>query len=153
LLDFAAPETVRGTLEYLESRFGIARERFDAFTFFESGSAVWIFAASPHAAELGALKLEAAGVPLIRRKKRGLKPTTAGLRIVGHWATRNVIDLGADDAVSFLSRRTIAGRYETDGGFVIVRAGGEVLGCGLVSAKGLESQIPADLALAEAPEP
>lgn len=153
MLAFAAPETVRDALAYLESRFGIAPARLETFAFLESGSAVWILGASPHVAELAALRLEAAGVALLRRKKRGWKPTTAGLRIVGRWATRNVVDLDEAGAARFLSRETIPGRYETDGGFVVVRSGEEVLGCGLVSARGLESQVPAALARGPAQEP
>ncbi len=151
MLAFAGPDIVEETVRYFETRFGVTAERFSSFSFLESGSAIWLFSASPHNALLEGLRLEAAGVALVRRKKRGWKPTTAGLRIIGRWATRNVVELDAVQAERFLARETITGRYTTDGGFVIVRREGEVLGCGLVSALGLESQIPASLAIEAAP--
>ena len=152
MLAFAAPELVRETLRYFETRFGVPPESFSAFAFLESGGAVWLVASSTRDALPDGLRIEAAGVALVRRKKRGWKPTTAGLRVIGRWATRNVIELDRDQAARFLARETIEGRYTTDGGFVIVRRGQEVLGCGLVSARGLESQVPAALAVDRGPE-
>jgi NOL1/NOP2/fmu family ribosome biogenesis protein len=146
LLGFAAPETVRETLEFFERRFGIPPERFAGHRFLETGAAIWMLTGSPHVEALAALRLETAGIALLRRKKRGLKPTTAGLRLVGSWASRNIVEIAAADVPRFLARETITGPFDADGGFVIVRSGEDVLGCGIVSARGLESQIPDSLA-------
>ncbi|MDJ0851291.1 MAG: RsmB/NOP family class I SAM-dependent RNA methyltransferase [Myxococcota bacterium] len=91
------------------------------------------------------------GVPLFKLDARHPKPTTAGALLLGRLATRNAIEVDAEQLSATLSRRPFSPRAEQlegcDGrGFVILRHHGIPLGAGLL-ARGeaglvVESQVP-----------
>lgn len=130
-------------------RFGIPRETFDRYNVFESGPAAWLAShAMPPPQVLRAWDPQNAGIRLLRHLKgpAGLyeKPTSFGLAVIGRGATRNVADLSEPEMWAFLRGEAIAWRFPgLDHGYAIVRYEGYVLGCGLQTAEGLRSQIPA----------
>jgi len=130
-------------LDYLSSRFGIPEKAFEGFCFLKGERKTWVVRDHPELERiLGQLKVESAGIPLLRTKPSMWKPTTAGLHLFGHHATRNVIDLDGDALQVFLKNETIDGSLPLEPGFVIVRLQGKVLGCGIYGRGKLRSQIP-----------
>ncbi len=90
---------------------------------------------------------ESAGIRAIRRTKRGPRPTSAFLRIVGRLATRNAVDLEDEpQALEFMAGGIVRGTFDAEPGYVVVRFRGEVLGCGLYSPRlGIVSQLPSHM--------
>lgn len=130
-------------LRYLEERFGIPRERLLAFRFIKRGRDLWIFTGEPEvAAAVGGV--EVVGIKALKVSPKGLiKPTTDFLRIVGKYATKNVAVLDSEEELTkFMTGGIIERRFDVERGFVVVKYGGDVLGCGLYDGERLISQIP-----------
>lgn len=161
MLTFVSEAEREGILAYFFKRFGIPPEAFRGHRFLQRGGTIWVAADAPGLAEaLEALKIETAGIPLLRTRlgpgrSEGLalsrvegmpnwKPTTAGLQIFGRFATRNVIDLDDKALEAFLRQGVVQGDFPVEAGYVIVRWKGKVLGCGLYGKGGLRSQIPSE---------
>ncbi|MCG6894580.1 MAG: RsmB/NOP family class I SAM-dependent RNA methyltransferase [Desulfobacteraceae bacterium] len=77
------------------------------------------------------------GLPLLNLRLRFPKLTTAGALAVGHWATRNVVDVDEDQAYAYLERRSLllSARQRSGcrgDGYVLVRHKEYVLGVGLL---------------------
>ncbi|MGC8555490.1 MAG: hypothetical protein ACP5NG_00515 [Conexivisphaera sp.] len=133
-------------LKYLEDRFGIPREALAGYSFFASGDSYWVFSGDP-ALPGQVTCAESVGVRAIKESGKGPKPTSAFLRIVGRSATRNVVDLGDEgQLLAFMSGGIVRGEFPVEPGYVIVRHGDEVLGCGLYSPRlGVVSQLPSHM--------
>jgi NOL1/NOP2/fmu family ribosome biogenesis protein len=130
-------------LDYFLERFGIPAEAFDGFCFLMGERKIWVVRDHPELERiLNQLKVESAGIPLLRTKISLWKPTTAGLQFFGGHATRNLIDLEANALQAFLNREPIDGPFPVEPGFVIVRHEGKVLGCGVYGKGRLRSQLP-----------
>ncbi len=131
----------KAILAYFEERFGIPEEAFDGFRLLKKGRTIWAVADGPGLDQLlNQVKVEAAGIPLLRVRTTMRKPTTAGLRL---WqASRNVIDLDDESLEGFLNRGIVSKTFPVEPGYVVVKWRGEVLGCGLYSKGKLRSQIP-----------
>ena len=141
MLTFVSCADRKAILAYFEERFGIPEEAFDGFRLLKKGRTIWAVKDGPGLDQLlKELKVEAAGVPLIRVRTAMRKPTTAGLRL---WqATRNVIDLDDEALEEFLNRGVLLKTFPAESGYVVVRWRGKILGCGLYSKGKLRSQIP-----------
>ena len=142
----AEPGEVEELLGYLEGRFGIPREALEGYAVFASGESLWVF--SGDASIPGAVQCaESAGIRALKRTKRGPKPTSAFLRLVGGLAKRNAVDLeDQDQLLAFMSGGIVAGEFPVEPGYVVVRFRGEVLGCGLYSPRlGIVSQLPSHM--------
>jgi NOL1/NOP2/sun family putative RNA methylase len=133
---------------YFEERFGIPRASFEPFHVYEGGHSAWLASrAMPRPEALAPWDPQNAGIRLLRYLKGPAgpyeKPTSHGLAVVGRGATRAAIDLSEKEMWAFLRgepvRRRAAG---VEGGYVIARYEGWVLGCGLQTAEGVVSQIP-----------
>ena len=130
-------------LDYFSGRFGIPEEAFGGFCFLQGEKKIWVVREHPDLEGiLKQLKVESAGVPLLRTKTSMWKPTTAGLQAFGSQATRNRIDLEGEALQAFLRGETLEGPFPLDPGFVIVRWKGRVLACGIYGKGKLRSQIP-----------
>ena len=73
------------------------------------------------------------GIPFLRFRMAHPKLTTAGAMLIGHLATRNIVELNAEEALDFLQCKLIKigddSIIECDQkGFVIARCDGVVLG-------------------------
>ena len=145
MLSFASQNEHGQILTYFSTRFGIPGGSFDGFCFIKSGNTVWGVSGVPGLAEiLSGLKLETAGIPLLRMKKTLWKPTTAGLQSFGHHATRNTVELNDETLGVLLREGFLVGDLCLEPGFVIMKWTGRVLGCGLYSKGSLRSQVPAE---------
>ncbi len=121
-------------------RFGIPLEKLQRYSFWERGRKVWAFSG-----ELWEIKnIEALGIKALTRG-RDLKPSTAFLRIVGEYATRNVVHLPEDEALLFLKGEDVKIDAPVEHGYVIVRCHADILGCGFYrkEEKRLQSLVPA----------
>ena len=125
MLTFVSHADRKVILGYFEERFGIPEKAFDGFRLLKKGRTIWAVKDGPGLDQLlKQLRVEAAGVPLIRVRATTRKPTTAGLRL---WqATRNVIDLDNEALEEFLNRGVVSKTYPAEPGYVVVRWRGEV---------------------------
>lgn len=140
---FASEAERREILDYFSRRFGMPEKAFEGVCFLKGERIIWAVRDHPELERiLQEMKVESAGIPLLRTKASRWKPTTAGLQVFGRYATRNVIDLDGDVLRAFLNRESIEGPFSLEPGFVIVRWGGKVLGCAVYGKGRLRSQIP-----------
>lgn len=142
----AEPHEVEALLDYLESRFGVPRDALGPRSIFVSGDSYWIFSGDPGIPGDFPCS-ESVGIRALRPSGKGLKPTSAFLRIIGALATRNVVELaGEEDLLAFMTGGIVRGEFAADPGYVVVKFGGEVLGCGLHSpGLGIVSQLPSHM--------
>jgi len=122
--------------EYFTDRFGIPSEIMRKYEFFERGKSVWAFSGKYVEIE----GIEAIGIRALRIGG-GLKPSTAFLRVVGSYATKNTVILDENEALKYLSGEDIDKDFPVEPGYVIVRFEKDILGCGLYKGK-LINQIP-----------
>jgi len=136
----------RAILAYFLERFGIPLEAFKGVRLLRRAGTIWAVAEAPGLDEaLERLKVQTAGIPLLRVKSPKWKPTTFGLQIFGRYARKNIVDLRDGEVGPFLRGETIRRPLPAESGYVIVRWQGHLLGCGLYSQKGgLRSQIPSN---------
>jgi NOL1/NOP2/fmu family ribosome biogenesis protein len=140
---FASEAERKKILDYFADRFGIPEKAFEGFCFLIGERKIWVVRDHPELERiLSQLKVESAGIPLLRTKPSMWKPTTAGLHLFALHATRNVIDLDGDALQAFLKKETIDGPFPVEPGFVIVRWQEKVLGCGVYGKGKLSSQLP-----------
>lgn len=135
-------------LKHLEERYGIAREHFAPYLLFRTSGQHVTVVARDHAPPTHP-EAQNIGIRLLRTHMRFPKLTTDAAMIFGRHATRNVIEVDADQAEAFMARETFAPSSEqtascTGTGYVIVRHDGIVLGVGLFHTKSgeVESHVP-----------
>ena len=129
-------------LAFWEERFGVGADALEHLRFYHTGSRV-IWATHRDLEIPAGLNPEAVGMVFLRTRAGFLKPTSASLFVLGHLANQNIVELGADHVMPFLS----GARFPWPGhgitpGFVVVRNESRVLGCGLWLGGHLSSQIP-----------
>lgn len=131
-------------VDFWADRYGIPRETFDDYTFWERGSGkIWAF----HGAVPSPARTQGLGMSVLRTEGEHWKPTTNAVQRFGRHATKEVIDLGPEEA-----RRFVAGEdqelpdWDGDWGYLIAAhefAGErEPIGVGLYLHGELRSQIP-----------
>jgi NOL1/NOP2/fmu family ribosome biogenesis protein len=128
---------------FLETRFGVPPEVRASHSLWERGETYWALsvpAAVPKA--LAELKVVCVGIPLVRKVRHWLKPTTAGLRLLAPWITRNRIHLERSELRDLLSRGEIPWTGDGSEGYVLLETDEGILGCGLLRKGRLFSQIP-----------
>ncbi len=131
----------RKVLEYLETRFGIPPEVFDTYTLLDEGD-IWV--TSPEVPHLPIRTYKRRGIRLARVFKDGkVKLTTAGIQLFGRFATRNVVDLTAEEAMAYAEGKDVRGEFpHLEPGQVIVRYRGHCLGSALYQPGRLKNQLP-----------
>ena len=130
-------------LDWFEERFGIDPAVFDGYTFWEKGAgSVWILrgdAPSP-------IEIEALGMRVMHTRQEHWKPTTNAVQRFGPHATRNVIDLDADEAATFVAGDDQEIAWDGDWGYLIatgaIAGEREPLGVGLYTYGTLQSTVP-----------
>jgi 16S rRNA C967 or C1407 C5-methylase (RsmB/RsmF family) len=144
----AAVDPRERVIAYFVERFGIPPEVFAPYRIYQVGPAAWIASrAMPHPDRLRPWDPQNAGIRLLRTLKGPVgpyeKPTSYGLAVVGRAATRNAADLSEPELWRFLRGEPVRRRFPgLDHGYAVVRYEGYVIGCGLMTAAGLVSQIP-----------
>jgi len=143
LLVSVSPSDRQAILGYWSERFGVPSTILEGFRLLARGKNVWAIRDHTGLEEtLAALKVEAAGLPLLRKRGGTWKPTTAALLWLGDAVDKNVVDLSEASIDFFLRGETLSGPFPVDGGYVAVRYTGAMLGCGLYGKAGLRSQLP-----------
>ncbi len=130
--------------KYFLERFGIPEDAFSGYRFFATGRSVWMTTAEDVERLLQMKRIEYPGIRLMRRIDRyTYKPTTYALQLVGDKATRNLITLCREELSELIERGRLTKDFpETEEGYVIIRYGEDILGCGLYRGNILKSQFP-----------
>ena len=137
------PEPQRSAvLGYFEARFGIPLTAFAGYCLLERRKVYVLMRDSPHLEMLGSLKIHSVGLPVLRKIRRYLKPTTAALQRFGHQATRHTLALSAAQTVQLLREHKLLLPLDCQPGYIILLYEGHILGCGLYTPGCLHSQIP-----------
>lgn len=143
MLVSASASLHREICEYWHGRFGVPFAALSPYRFVMRAKTVWAITDVPGLDEvLARLKVEVAGLPFLRRRGHGWKPTTAALLLLHEEVVANVVDLPPGRLDPFLRGEVLPGPFDVAGGYVAVRYEGEVLGCALHGAAGLRSQLP-----------
>lgn len=142
LVSVSLPEQ-QAVLEYWSTRFGVPSTALAGLRFLVRGKNFWAITELTGLEEpLAVLKVEAAGLPFLRKRRGVWKPTTAALLLLGDTVTKNVIDLSEETVDPFLRGKTLPGPFPVEGGYVAVRYEEKMLGCALLGKAGLKSQLP-----------
>jgi NOL1/NOP2/fmu family ribosome biogenesis protein len=129
-------------LSYFETRFGIPYDIFESFALLDRGKVYTLLSGAAPAAAIYSLKLQNAGLPMLRKMPTHLKPTTAAIQRFGPYATKHIVDISAEQVQDLLRAGIMAYHATLDPGYVILRQAGHVLGCGLLTPGQLRSLIP-----------
>ncbi len=132
----------RLVLGYFEQRFGIPLSTYADYLLFKRSKTYMVLRYTPHLTAVATLKVYTVGLPVLRQVGRYCKPTTAALQTFGHLATRNVVELSTAQLERLLRHRILPLSLALTPGYVMLRAAGHILGCGLYTAGRLLSQLP-----------
>lgn len=141
--DVEGRATRREVVDWWVERFGLDRETFADYTFWEKGAGkVWAFAdemASP-------VRVEGLGITFLRTRQEHWKPTTDAVQRFGPGATKNVVVLEDDEARAFLRGEDTDPEWDGDWGYLIaaheIADDVEPIGVGLYLYDELRSQMP-----------
>ncbi|MBF0103384.1 MAG: RsmB/NOP family class I SAM-dependent RNA methyltransferase [Desulfobacterales bacterium] len=133
--------------EILESRFGIPKQRFvDLSMLYKNSRDIYI---TPKNHTSPCLPNVITGLPMLHVRTRFPQLTTSGASAFGHFATKNAINLKADQLMAYLERRSIrieqSQQLNCDStGYVIVKYNNTPLGVGFydISRAEMASLLP-----------
>ncbi len=130
-------------VEWWTERFGVPAATFSGFTFWEKGAGkIWAF----HDDIESPVRAESLGLAVMRVRQEHWKPTTDAAQRFGNEATKNVIELGADDARAFLAGEDREVEWDGDWGYLIaaheIAGAPEPIGVGLYLHGELRSRMP-----------
>ncbi len=131
-------------IEFFDERFGIEPTVFEAFTFWEKGKGkIWIFADDVPTP----IRIEGLGMTVLRTRQEHWKPTHSAVQRFGHHASKNVVDLSAEEAARFArGKDQELPEWDGDWGYLIAThelAGDRVpVGVGLYLYDELRSTVP-----------
>jgi NOL1/NOP2/fmu family ribosome biogenesis protein len=135
--------TRREVVDWWVERFGLDRETFAGYTFWEKGAGkVWAFAA-----DVGSpADVEGLGMTFLRTRQEHWKPTTDAVQRFGREATANVVVLDPGEARTFLRGEDTDPDWDGDWGYLVaaheIAGGVEPIGVGLYLYGELRSQMP-----------
>ena len=135
--------TREAVLDFWEGRFGVPRETFDDYTFWEKGAGkVWVFRGEVPSP----IEIEALGMTFLRTRQEHWKPTTNAVQRFGRQATRNVVELDREQARAFASGEDQDLDWDGDWGYLVaareVDGVAEPIGVGLYLYGELRSVVP-----------
>jgi NOL1/NOP2/fmu family ribosome biogenesis protein len=130
----------RRVLDDLTRRFGFPEGLFRNWALVDHVDDVFI--TTPDVEEFARIRPVRKGIRLARVFRHGIKPTTNAMQVFGRYATRNVVELNADQAGKFIQGESQEITAEVEDDFVIVRHESFTLGVGLYRAGLLKSQVP-----------
>ena len=130
-------------VDWWVDRFGVPRETFDGFSFWEKGKGkIWVL----HGEVESPLRIEALGMTFLRTRQEHWKPTTNAVQRFGRQATRNVVELDREQARTFARGEDQDLDWDGDWGYVVaaheVAGDVEPLGVGLFLRGELQSLVP-----------
>ncbi|WP_435097032.1 DUF7122 family protein [Halarchaeum sp. P4] len=141
--DVEGRPTREAVLDYWEDRFGVPRDVFDDYTFWEKGAGkVWVSASDVP----DGLEVESLGITFLRTRQEHWKPTTNAAQRFGRHATDCVVTLSREEAERFVAGEDQELEWDGDWGYLIaaheVEGEREPLGVGLYLHGELRSMIP-----------
>lgn len=126
--------------EYLKNRFGIDIDELD-YALKERSGDIWLVSKQVKQID-DDLSVETYGVRAIRFLKIGLKPTTYLLQLLEDEIEKNIFELEEDELKTLLAREDmIPADFEEDG-YVALKYGGRVIGCGFYKDDVVSSRVP-----------
>ena len=128
---------------YFEREFGIERKTFENYVFLSSGKKIWMVEKESWEKikdELEEMNVQSIGIA-IARMGRVIKPTSNFLQIFGKYAKRKIVELDEKEALDYIKGLDIKKDCK-EKGYVIVKFGEDVLGCGLAKEGWIKNQIP-----------
>lgn len=132
----ASPSETGLCLSYLDHRFGIPPEALEGHYILATSRTFYLLRKADMPAGLATLSIQQAGLPLLRKVGRFLKPTTCAAQLLGRYARRGVVEIQRKELVSLaangelpLSKPRLAG---LDGGYVLLRLNLGVIGVSLL---------------------
>jgi NOL1/NOP2/fmu family ribosome biogenesis protein len=129
-------------LEFFRDRFGISPEVFSNYDLYRRGPTVWVFSKDDRLQDLAPLQVESVGMPLLRRVKNYLKPTSVALQLFGSKANKNIVSLEPQKLRDLVENREIKGEFCNSPGYVIVMTSSVIIGCALYLPGRLITQFP-----------
>jgi NOL1/NOP2/fmu family ribosome biogenesis protein len=137
------PDRANDVWAYFRTRFGLSPEIPHRLVLREGRSIYWVLSKAD-ALDVGlkSLKVVSAGIPLARRVKDRYKPTSAALRLLAPWLRRNRVYLSEEHVHHLFVKGPLPCSGSVSAGYVLLETDSGVLGCGLVAAGRLHSQIP-----------
>ena len=141
--DVPGRATRREVIDWWVDRFGIDREVFDDYTFWEKGAGkIWAFADDV----VSPIELQGLGMTFLRTRQEHWKPTTDAAQRFGRHATKNVIDLSDGEAEAFVAGHDQELDWDGDWGYLIaareIAGEREPLGVALYVHGELRSMVP-----------
>ena len=128
---------------YLQERFGVNPQALENLSLWERGSTIHALSLTRGEVEpLASLRVVTVGLPLLRKVGRHLKPTSAALRLLSPWVTRNRLSLEPAQATELVQTGGIKLEHDLEEGYVLLETRGMALGCGLALPGRIKSQIP-----------
>ena len=131
----SSDEQANEALTYFRERFGV--EELPGRVV-ERGDSLWLTTAPEMP---NGIKIHSLGIRLLRKQKKGLKPTSFGLMLLGDRIRAQRVNLSRSDLENLLQGRTLT-RKDLTPGYVALCFEGDVLGCGHVKGGLLRCQIP-----------
>lgn len=125
-------------LAFFETRFGV-NDALDGLHFIERNDELWATSACPPP---GLDAERPAGLRILRRQPRGLKPTSVVLMLLGDRITRSRVDVDRDELRDLLLGQRIRTDTPIDDGPVALVHRGDVIGCGRLARGELRALIP-----------
>lgn len=122
---------------YFAETFGVEESFWEPYAFHERSGDIWLVS--------GDMAVEddsmAAGIRLLRDTGIGLKPTTYGLQLLGDAITERRMELSREELEELVFDRE---RLDCplSNGYVALVFDGTIIGCGLVTGRGLQTQVP-----------
>lgn len=129
--EIISPEERKDILFYLEERFGINPEIFNNYAMFKGATHYWLFPKTEYIYFLRKLSPESVGLLFLRKIKNYLKPTSTFLQRFGKFATKNIVELTENQLKILQESKKIKIELPLEPGYIILRDGTWILGCGL----------------------
>jgi NOL1/NOP2/fmu family ribosome biogenesis protein len=131
---------VEKILKEIRNRFGIPEEVFSKWKIVEAGD-LWIM--SEEAFKFPIKNFSRKGIRLVRVYRDGYKLTTAGIQVFGKYATKNVLEISAEQVKDYLEGKDLSvGSCNVENGQVIIKYGDDYLGSGLYVNGKVKNQLP-----------
>lgn len=135
-------------LSYFDSRFGMPLDLFADYHLLERRTVYVLLRQTSHLEALAFLKVRHVGLPVLRKIRQHLKPTTAALQSFGRAATRHRVELSASQLAQLLRERKLPWHLDWEPGYVVLLHADDVVGCGRYTPGWLHSQLPQRLTMA-----
>lgn len=127
--------------KYLRERFGVDEAVLEGVALKEVSGDFWLVSQDAETS----LEVKTSGFRFVRTRNIGFKPTTYCLQFLGDRIERNVVDVEREELVLLLDGELV--EEDAEGvGYVALRHGEPVVGCGFYADGTVSSRIPKDRA-------